>query len=458
MAIPPDVPVFQYQPLDLTGASLRVFTIASGPKGSIIRCQLRHIYVNPFDGNHERYTCLSYTWGDEHDTELILLNGARLSVRRNLYNFLCQARQNGLQQPLWVDAICIDQENVAERNHQVQQMSNIYSKAEQVLVWVGQVAPHLAAFVKTMWWLARRNTWGSRAFLMDCIIYLARWWRDAAMDAMAATYWGRLWPVQELILNANTYIVAGKHQVDILPFLEVTYYLTICKSGNRMRDEVNLRAQDKMRTEHFEALREVRTAFQKGKIMPDFLELLAKFPRLQCKENKDHIYGLLGMCREGSSIDVRYDESDFETLFRVLSHVRVTGGLQNAVVDMARVLRVAYRICCGQCAQSVPGSLEALYRQEIQDFCAKYTTREFSRLALLVVSSKMSQLEELSLYNLSKYRGHSSSQATRCSHCPRRIPLDATWSPMAARTRRLWFSVPKRRVSHLDPGPDFTLP
>lgn len=39
---------------------------------------------------------------------------------------------------LWVDAICIDQSNVSERNHQVQLMKQIYSSAERVLVYIGE--------------------------------------------------------------------------------------------------------------------------------------------------------------------------------------------------------------------------------------------------------------------------------------------------------------------------------
>jgi hypothetical protein len=38
---------------------------------------------------------------------------------------------------LWIDALCIDQENVIERNHQVQQMGEIFSRASNVLAWLG---------------------------------------------------------------------------------------------------------------------------------------------------------------------------------------------------------------------------------------------------------------------------------------------------------------------------------
>jgi hypothetical protein len=39
---------------------------------------------------------------------------------------------------LWIDAICIDQENIPERNAQVLQMRSIYQNAKRVLIWVGE--------------------------------------------------------------------------------------------------------------------------------------------------------------------------------------------------------------------------------------------------------------------------------------------------------------------------------
>lgn len=77
----------------------------------------------------------------------ILINGGLLYVRENLAAFLYMARRNATQYtrnkhtfdlttPMWIDAICIDQSNVSERVHQVAQMSEIYSRATDVHVWL----------------------------------------------------------------------------------------------------------------------------------------------------------------------------------------------------------------------------------------------------------------------------------------------------------------------------------
>lgn len=83
------------------------------------------------------YEALSYTWGEEAASVRILLNGKEFLVRRNLADALAALR---ISEPrvLWVDALCINQQDTAERNHQVGMMAGIFRRAERVLVWLGR--------------------------------------------------------------------------------------------------------------------------------------------------------------------------------------------------------------------------------------------------------------------------------------------------------------------------------
>jgi hypothetical protein len=67
----------------------------------------------------------------------VILNGKIISVRRNLWDFLMQARDNGWYNRLWIDALCINQLDGPERDSQVMMMGEIYSRACNVLVWLG---------------------------------------------------------------------------------------------------------------------------------------------------------------------------------------------------------------------------------------------------------------------------------------------------------------------------------
>jgi hypothetical protein len=131
-----------------TSTNIRVIEILDSPAGntpwadSLIFCQFHTISLD----DPPPYTALSYTWGSPDDTRMIELDGQSFEIRRNLWDFLNEARARGGKRPdrLWIDAICIHQAHVSERNHQVGLMGEIYSKAENVVVWLGSDAPTVA--------------------------------------------------------------------------------------------------------------------------------------------------------------------------------------------------------------------------------------------------------------------------------------------------------------------------
>ncbi|KAF2994221.1 hypothetical protein E8E14_002358 [Neopestalotiopsis sp. 37M] len=96
-----------------------------------------------------KYTALSYTWGrpeplrldpsfDEGRTYELQCGGGFVSVRQSLFDFLQQAKAFDHPLPLlWIDALCINQEDLDERSKQVSLMSKIYTSAQHVWVWLG---------------------------------------------------------------------------------------------------------------------------------------------------------------------------------------------------------------------------------------------------------------------------------------------------------------------------------
>jgi Heterokaryon incompatibility protein (HET) len=87
------------------------------------------------------YIALSYTWGDEKDKLPILVNNERILVTRNLENALEQLRDESNELNLWVDAVCINQQDDDEKSHQIQLMRDIYQKASGVSAWIGNSTP-----------------------------------------------------------------------------------------------------------------------------------------------------------------------------------------------------------------------------------------------------------------------------------------------------------------------------
>jgi len=89
------------------------------------------------------YEALSYTWGDTSvQGPRILLDSKPFQVTVNLGAALLNLRDEASGDPkeriLWIDAICINQTDIQERNEQVQRMKAIYSSAVQVVIWLGR--------------------------------------------------------------------------------------------------------------------------------------------------------------------------------------------------------------------------------------------------------------------------------------------------------------------------------
>lgn len=89
-----------------------------------------------------KYHALSYTWGHPSDPKhTISLNGRPFSVGTNFHNALVSLRQEARPLLLWVDAICINQDDEVEKGVQVALMGAIYQKAERIDIFLGMATP-----------------------------------------------------------------------------------------------------------------------------------------------------------------------------------------------------------------------------------------------------------------------------------------------------------------------------
>jgi hypothetical protein len=127
---------FQYDDLPCA-TSLRILSLALGQTTEPLVVSLETV---PGDQVAERLAnceALSYVWGAPNRTRVITCNGAQLKITPNLEVALQAIRSPTTQILLWADAICINQDNPEERNHQIRLMTQIYSTAQRVLVWLG---------------------------------------------------------------------------------------------------------------------------------------------------------------------------------------------------------------------------------------------------------------------------------------------------------------------------------
>lgn len=130
---------YSYNALDKQSRAIRLlsFDLESTDR---IRCTLR-TYDLP---SCPPYIALSYAWGSPWHTREIVVSEQPFVVRDNLWWALKTLKIHGTPAQIddppayfWIDAICIDQHNVEERNHQVGMMKDIFSKARWVIAWLG---------------------------------------------------------------------------------------------------------------------------------------------------------------------------------------------------------------------------------------------------------------------------------------------------------------------------------
>ncbi|KAG9192732.1 hypothetical protein G6011_11466 [Alternaria panax] len=139
---------FQYQSL-VESNQIRLITILPQELGSGIRLELEHVDMN----SDPKYECLSYAWGqDDHDRP-IAINDSTFLVSSTLYVALEHLRYRSQERRIWIDAICINQTNIPERNTQVAMMKKIYRNATRVVIWIGpatESSEQAMAFLKIM--------------------------------------------------------------------------------------------------------------------------------------------------------------------------------------------------------------------------------------------------------------------------------------------------------------------
>ena len=202
----PAVSVFNETALGLGKKEIRLLTLQPGRRDEPIKCDLSVVRLD----DDPPYEALSYTWGDAAVTASILLRGTSTKVTINLHGALLHLRNKSLPRNLWIDALCINQQDPAELGDQVQHMRLIYKKASQVLVWLGEasedsdLAMDLVARIGT----AEKD---GESYLDYADDLPDNNTRRAALNALfRRPWWTRIWVLQEFaVADADPLVGCG---------------------------------------------------------------------------------------------------------------------------------------------------------------------------------------------------------------------------------------------------------
>jgi hypothetical protein len=218
-----------YQALDAAKGQCRFLrretrSINDGP----LSCEL--LDQVPLTGASGRYSAISYYSGDPRSTAEIIVGGIAFNAFRNLDSAIRNLVSNwtrvnaGAELLLWVDQICIDQSNAAEKAYQVGFMREIYHEAEQVYVHLNVPGDDTACLFDLCraHVLTDANSAHAEASTPTALLpNQSRFQRDKRVwDSIAALFnhawWGRAWVYQEFIVANRCVVYAWTKFLDIL--------------------------------------------------------------------------------------------------------------------------------------------------------------------------------------------------------------------------------------------------
>ncbi|KAH7384706.1 heterokaryon incompatibility protein-domain-containing protein, partial [Pyrenochaeta sp. MPI-SDFR-AT-0127] len=124
---------YVYTPLS-TKDSIRVLSLLPGQPGDALRARLTEVQLS----KQPVFSALSYCWGEPKFDLILECDAKWLKITKSLAAALNSLRDRTQPLPIWVDQVCIHQQDISERNTQVTLMGKIYSNASTVYLWLGE--------------------------------------------------------------------------------------------------------------------------------------------------------------------------------------------------------------------------------------------------------------------------------------------------------------------------------
>ena len=289
-----------YETFDLSAHEIRILTLLPGDFNDLdIHCRIQVCSLkdarSDSRGNQNGYEALSYTWGTSKKRTTIYLNGKSFAVTTNLYHALRYLRHPSETRRLWIDAICINQSNVLERNRQVRKMRNIYAGASRVVIWLGKSNQDIdSAFDYCSEFDANGNEQGvSLPDRMNCDSVLR------GMEQISLNpWWTRVWVVQEVIVpKSEPIFLCGRKHMSWAGFKSARIHLAVTgKIRDRSMKKVapTLTKMDLFSLIEFYAQRSYYQ--EKSTDHKTNLDgLLIRTADRQAHDPRDHVFALLGL-------------------------------------------------------------------------------------------------------------------------------------------------------------------
>ena len=330
---------FHYSPLNV--GEIRLFNLKAY-KGSRAIISGELITVGPLEldsgpnSSLPPYEALSYVWGIESASCQIQINGCQFPIKPNL-----EAALRALAKPptapserlLWIDAICINQNDNAEKNLQVQMMRSIYSRAESVLIWINSLdtlgdpdefEARISFGIEYFAWAhqdGRDPKWLAQYIENPCNkkvtgevsqIFSSRFrhlmfygdrgglW-PFVVRFFDQDWWRRVWVRQEIAMSRRATVICGQCTINWKAVVAIAHWLIIFKTD---LDDKTRDGGGKYRSGAYSAedLQDFRKTLQGGGTL-DLQTMLIHARNCEATDPRDRVFAVLGMVADNAYFD-----------------------------------------------------------------------------------------------------------------------------------------------------------
>ncbi|KAF4334681.1 heterokaryon incompatibility [Fusarium beomiforme] len=302
-----------YQPLRSSDGQIRLLILYPAfQQRASIRCSLEPTLLS----SNPAYEALSYTWGDPGNGCSISLSNHDFRVGDNAAAALRRLRWKMKKRVLWIDAICINQGDMAERNAQVNLMQKVYGQAEKVLVWLGEPTDGSLVGMRLLqnrmvgvgwhqWKIDQSYGNPTLPFskaakdsiaLMNRSRLVEEHVNGEVRELLDRPWWRRTWIIQEAVLAKNIQIICGD---ECITWDTVASCLKRLKMTQVQVFGVKLSDRSMFPDQMYSLISGYHRQWHSSPGSIDLLDVLYQFRSLECTDAHDRIYGFLALILDG---------------------------------------------------------------------------------------------------------------------------------------------------------------
>ena len=347
-------------------------------------------YLDPLRGklvhaaldDHAPYEAVSYVWGDASQRGSILIEGEVFSITSNLDTALRHIRYPTASRNLWVDSLCINQEDPRERSVHVQYMKDVYAHCSHDLLWLG---PDATVIQKCL------NTMSDLGTLMEMDqeyrVIKVRSKHEATLSAVFSDppLWKRVWIMQEVAAAPNVLFVAGRETMSwdkVEEWLGTEQYVKRYGVPDAFHGPISHDSSARTMFNYSIAYPQIlshQRRIMQGKLPntdigrntnwgASAMDVLARFRYTQATDPRDKIYALLGLMSATLDIEVSYTKS-----------------VPDVYTDVARKLMTSQKnldLLCQGPWELGQGDAESIYerRTDLPSWCPDFSNPGQSRI------------------------------------------------------------------------------